>query len=101
MSLDPDCAQPTRSVLGTVGHRLNSLHSETRMSRFAHWFARRATASRGARKPSLPHTRRIGVERLEDRAVPATLSISDATLTEGNSGQKDFVFTVTLSEASG
>src|SRR5262249_20280096 len=59
----------------------------------------RAPRIAAARNPSPAKPRGIRVECLEDRAVPAaTLSINDVSLTEGNSGHKDFVFTVTLSE---
>src|SRR5262245_13415604 len=66
------------------------------------WIAPRCARTNGqTRKSSRIHSRKIRVECLEDRAVPAaTLSINDVTMTEGNSGQKDFVFTVTLSEQS-
>src|SRR5262245_2038633 len=54
-----------------------------------------------ARKLSPGKARRIRVECLEDRPVPAaTLSINDVSMTEGNGSHKDFVFTVTLSEPS-
>jgi VCBS repeat-containing protein len=62
--------------------------------------SRRELSARGTRKPSPSKPRKISIERLEDRSVPATLSITDVSLTEGNSGQKDFVFSVSLSEAS-
>jgi VCBS repeat-containing protein len=64
------------------------------LNQIARWLKHRpAPFGRGARK--------IRLDCLEDRAVPAaTLSINDVSLTEGNSGHKDFVFTVTLSEPS-
>jgi hypothetical protein len=40
------------------------------------------------------------VQPLEDRAVPATLSIGDVTVTEGTSGSQSVALTVTLSEPS-
>jgi hypothetical protein len=42
-------------------------------------------------------TRRFAVESLEDRLVPATLAISDATLIEGNAGTTNALVTVRLS----
>ena len=46
------------------------------------FFQSRASTSAGRR----PATRRLGVEALDDRFVPASLSVSDATITEGNAG---------------
>ena len=46
------------------------------------FFQSRASTSAGRR----PATRRLGVEALDDRIVPASLWVSDATITEGNSG---------------
>jgi VCBS repeat-containing protein len=66
------------------------------------WIAPRcARTNSHTRKSSVAKARKIRFECLEDRSVPsATLSINDVSMTEGNSGLKDFVFTVTLSEAS-
>src|SRR5262245_4836520 len=55
---------------------------------------------------SLPHrdarqraaTRRLALERLEDRAVPATLSVVDAALVEGHAGTQFAEAVVRLSE---
>src|SRR4029078_6749647 len=46
------------------------------------------------------HAYQCVFESLEDRLVPATLTISDATLIEGNGGATNALVTVTLS-ASG
>jgi len=43
---------------------------------------------------------RLAVEELEDRRVPAALSISDATLIEGNSGTTNALVTVKLANNS-
>jgi VCBS repeat-containing protein len=66
------------------------------------WLApRRAPKAGAVRKSSPTRSRKIRVEPLEDRSVPAALlSINDVNLAEGNNGQSDFTFTVTLSEAS-
>ena len=45
-------------------------------------------------------TCRFAVEELEDRRVPATLTVSDATLIEGNSGTTNALVTVKLSNSS-
>lgn len=42
---------------------------------------------------------RLGVESLEDRCVPASLSISDVSLIEGNAGTQNALVTVTLTGA--
>jgi hypothetical protein len=41
---------------------------------------------------------RLGIEALEDRCVPATLSVGDVTVTEGTSGVQYAAVRVTLSE---
>jgi Calx-beta domain len=41
---------------------------------------------------------RLGIEPLEDRCTPATLSVSDVTVTEGTSGVQYAAVQVTLSE---
>lgn len=41
---------------------------------------------------------RLGIEVLEDRSVPATLSVGDVTVTEGTSGVQYAAVQVTLSE---
>src|SRR5262245_18620704 len=66
------------------------------------WIAPRCEHKSGqTRKSTRIRSRKIRVECLEDRAVPAaTLSINDVSATEGNTGHKDFVFTVTLTEPS-
>src|SRR5262245_22853815 len=43
---------------------------------------------------------RLAVETLEDRSVPATLSVSDLTFVEGNAGTQNALVTVTLSAPS-
>jgi large repetitive protein len=64
------------------------------------WLAPRRAPKVSAPRKSSP-SRKIRVEPLEDRSVPAALlSINDVSMAEGNNGQKDFTFTVTLSEAS-
>ena len=45
--------------------------------------------------PSMKH---LLIEPLESRIAPATLAINSVSLTEGDSGDKDFTFTVTLSD---
>src|SRR5262245_42733559 len=60
------------------------------------WLARRIPKGI-VRKPA---PRKFRVEHLEDRTVPASLSINDVSIVEGNSGRKDAIFTVTLSEPS-
>jgi hypothetical protein len=47
------------------------------------------------RRPSAP---RLIVEPLDDRVVPATLSVGDVTVVEGTSGVQNAALTVTLSE---
>jgi hypothetical protein len=47
------------------------------------------------RRPAAP---RLGVEPLEDRVVPATLSVRDVTVVEGASGVQNAAVHVTLSE---
>src|SRR5262249_7528312 len=57
----------------------------------------------GSRKPAIRRRPpcRLAIEELEDRRVPtATLSISDATLVEGNSGTTNAIVTVKLSNNS-
>src|SRR5262245_3145930 len=44
--------------------------------------------------------RRLAVDALEDRAVPASLSISDVSILEGNAGTRNAQVTVTLTGAS-
>src|SRR5262245_34142980 len=61
---------------------------------------RRAPKVDRAHKSPTTKPRKIRVELLEDRAVPATLAINDVSMTEGNSGEKNFNFTVTLSQPS-
>ena len=47
-----------------------------------------------------PVSRRLAVEALEDRAVPASLWVGEATVTEANDGTRYAEVTVTLSEPS-
>jgi chitinase len=44
--------------------------------------------------------RRLKVESLEDRAVPASLSISDVSILEGNAGTRNALVTVSLTGSS-
>ena len=57
--------------------------------------ARQAAGGPGRRRPAAP---RLTLEPLDDRAVPATLSVADVTVVEGTSGVQDAAVTVTLSE---
>lgn len=61
-------------------------------------FPRRATRNpspnRNSLKPSRP-----SLVQLEDRAVPANISITDVAIAEGNSGTSTLTFTVTASQA--
>ena len=52
------------------------------------------TADRPCRRPA---ARRLGVEALEDRTVPASLAIGDATIVEGDAGTRMASLAVTLS----
>ena len=64
----------------------------------SNWLPRWLAPCCARKSPSKP--RKFRVECLEDRAVPATLSINDVAIIEVNSGDKDAIFTVTLSEPS-
>jgi hypothetical protein len=46
----------------------------------------------------MARTTRLQVESLDDRSVPATLSVGDVTMMEGTSGVQEAAVTVTLSE---
>jgi chitinase len=59
----------------------------------------RRTPVRAARSGRF-YPRRLGLEALEDRAVPASFSISDVSIVEGNSGTRNAVVTVSLTGAS-
>jgi Calx-beta domain-containing protein len=48
-----------------------------------------------------PASSRLAVEVLEDRCVPATLTISDVSIIEGNAGTQNAAVTVTLTGYSG
>jgi hypothetical protein len=54
------------------------------------------------RKPSRLQTSscRLNVEALEDRQVPASLSVSDVSILEGNSGTRNALVTVSLTGSS-
>jgi hypothetical protein len=60
----------------------------------------RSPASKGAKAPRRFSATRLGVEALEDRSVPASLSISDVTVAEGVSGTHNAEITVRLSAPS-
>src|SRR5262245_29912485 len=68
------------------GERIMSLHR---------WL--QSLLGSGGAGPSCKPARRFAVDALEDRLVPATLSIGDATLIEGNSGTTNALLTVRLS----
>ena len=53
----------------------------------------------GASRPR-PAPCRLAVEALEDRSVPASLSVSDVTLVEGHAGSQNAVVMVSLSSHS-
>jgi hypothetical protein len=53
---------------------------------------------RGPHRTASP---RLAVEALEDRCVPASLTISDASIVEGNAGTRNALLTVTLTGAGG
>src|SRR5262245_52448590 len=60
----------------------------------------RSIANRRARRNRRAVKTGTAFDRLEDRTVPASLSINNAFVSEGNSGTTDAIFTVFLSEAS-
>ena len=62
--------------------------------------ASRARALRNAPHPRQPAPCRLSREALEDRAVPASLSVSDAVLVEGNAGTQYAAVIVRLSAPS-
>lgn len=66
------------------------------------WFRNPFTASTSKRYPTQcrPRVTRLAVERLDERVVPATLSIADVTVIEGTSGVQNAAVTVKLSAAS-
>src|SRR5437867_1833698 len=64
-----------------------------------HRWLQKVFGSRNAHAPRRP-TCRFAVETLEDRLVPATLTVSDATLIEGNTGTTNAFVTVKLSSNS-
>ncbi len=64
--------------------------------KFRNPFAKSKPGSAPARRR--PTATRLAVEPLDDRVVPATLSISDVTVMEGTSGVQNATLTVTLSE---
>ena len=47
-----------------------------------------------------PASRRLTVEALEDRQVPASLSVSDVSIIEGNAGTRNALVTVSLTGSS-
>ena len=68
------------------------------------WFSqntRTRMASRNPKRRSLQRRDHVQIERLEDRSLLSALSISDATVVEGNGGPgtTNAVFTITLSAA--
>lgn len=63
--------------------------------RFRNPFAASKSKPNSAHRP--PTFTRLAVERLDERVVPATLSIADVTVIEGTSGVQNAAVTVTLS----
>jgi len=63
------------------------------------WFRTSSDSTRTARSPRRPAARRLALEALHDRCVPATttISIGDATIMEGDNGTQMAVLPVTLS----
>src|SRR4051812_45229054 len=47
-----------------------------------------------------PAARRLAIEALEDRCVPASLTVSDVSILEGNAGTRNALVTVSLSGSS-
>src|SRR5262249_27764948 len=60
--------------------------------------ARKPAQHKPSRQP--PASGRLAVEVLEDRCVPATLTISDVSIIEGNAGTHYALVTVTLNASS-
>jgi len=63
-------------------------------------FVPRAGSRPRARAKLRPRNCGLAVESLEDRLVPATLAVGDATLIEGNAGTTNALVTVRLSGTS-
>jgi hypothetical protein len=64
---------------------------------FRSLFDSRPASRKLGRHARRPAARRLTVEALDDRIVPASLSVSDVTITEGNVGTQNAQVTVTLS----
>jgi hypothetical protein len=61
------------------------------------WASRTPNRQARRRARRRPAACRLAVEALEDRLVPATLTISDVTIIEGDAGTPNALVTVTLS----